>query len=263
MAPAAIGGTGVVGLVIYLAITLLGGGTTTGPSSNQMSLGQGSGQNLSASCQTGADANQRQDCRLVGVVNSVQDHWQGTMRGYRKAPTQMFTGSVSTGCGTASSAVGPFYCPTDETIYIDLGFYEELRTQFGAKGGPFAEAYVIAHEYAHHVQHVIGTDQQVGREEGPTSGSVRLELQADCYAGVWASHALETGFITELSDADIAAGLDASAAIGDDRIQQSATGRVNPESFTHGSSEQRQRWFSRGYETGRAADCDTFATNQL
>ena len=252
------GGTGIVGLVIFLAVTLLGGG-----SGDPLSLGAQSPGNLSAECTTGADANQRQDCRIVAVVNSVQDYWGDAVDGYRTAPTTLFSQATTTGCGRATSAVGPFYCPADQSVYLDLAFFGELQSQFGAKGGAFAEAYVIGHEYGHHVQHLVGTDRQVGRDTGPTSGSVRLELQADCFAGVWANHADQTGFISALTDQDIALGLDAAAAIGDDRIQESATGRVDPERFSHGTSAQRQRWFTTGYRSGDPGACDTFGAASL
>ena len=261
------GGLGLAVLLAYLLLTVLAGGGGLGElaplEDRQVGRGDAPGE-VSQECRTGADANERQDCRIVGVVNSVQEFWDGVFDAsgdrYRYANTVFFTDQVQTGCGFASSQVGPFYCPRDRRIYIDLGFFEELQSRFGAGGGPFAQAYVIAHEYGHHVQNLLGVLDRIGGDtQGPESRAVRSELQADCYAGVWAANAVETGLIERLTQADINEGLDAASAIGDDRIQERTQGQVNPELWTHGSSEQRRRWFSRGYEEGRPAVCDTFS----
>jgi len=263
------GGAGLLGLIVFVLLQLLGGGDATSvlPGIDQV---QGTDTNLREECRTGADANTKQDCRVVAVVNSVQQFWAAEFqrRGaqYQPAPTQLFSVATRTGCGAASSEVGPFYCPGDGTVYIDLGFYEELRTRFGAQGGPFAQAYVLAHEYGHHVQDLAGTMERVANSRsGAQSGSVRLELQADCYAGLWANHATtEPGpdggdpLVERITEEDIADGLNAAAAIGDDRIQERFQGTVNPETWTHGSSAQRQKWFEVGYRTGDLDQCDTF-----
>jgi len=261
------GGLGLAGLVVYLLIALLSGGDGLGqlaPLDDQQ-VGRGdTPSEVSDQCRTGEDANRRQDCRIVGVVNSIQRFWDGVFgrsnRQYRYTDTVFFTDGVQTGCGFADSQVGPFYCPRDQLVYIDLGFFDELQSRFGVGNAPFTQAYVIAHEYGHHVQNLLGVlDRIQGDSQGPESLAVRSELQADCYAGVWAANAVETRLIEELTQADINAGLDAASAIGDDRIQERTQGQVNPESWTHGSSEQRRRWFSRGYEEGRPAVCDTFS----
>jgi len=262
------GGLGIVGVLIFLAITLLsgnGGGLGQLGALNDEAIGQGNTPSeIRQDCRTGEDANTRDDCRIVGVVNDVQKFWVGVFRNssrtYQPVNTVFFTGSVDTGCGAASSAVGPFYCPEDKLVYIDLGFFDDVKDQLGVEVTPFVQAYVLAHEYGHHVQDQLGVlDAIRGDREGPESKSVRSELQADCYAGVWAANAVKGGLIEELTQADINSGLDAAAAIGDDRIQEKTQGQVNPETWTHGSSEQRRRWFSRGYEQGTPAACDTFS----
>ncbi len=259
------GGGGLIGLVVVLAFVFLGGDPSSLDTGASDSRAPAAGAvDLGAECQTGADANQREDCRIVAVVNSVQAFWTSSYPEYQPALTTFFTGQVQTGCGSATSATGPFYCPVDERVYIDLGFYDELRSRFGANGGPFAEAYVIAHEYGHHVSQLQGfLDKARDGQTGPQSKGVRSELMADCYAGLWAKGAVDTGFIEQLTDADIKDGLDAASVIGDDRIQQQATGQVNPEAWTHGSSEQRQTWFLRGFRSGEVNVCNTFAANRV
>jgi uncharacterized protein len=262
------GGLGLAALVVFLLFSLLSGGEgglgQLGPLDNTQ-VGQGATpSDVQQECRSSESANERDDCRIVGVVNSVQRFWTGVFgrsgRRYQDVNTVFFTGQVQTGCGFATSEVGPFYCPADKLVYIDLGFFDELESRFGASAGPFVQAYVIAHEYGHHVQDQLGVlDAIRGSRRGPESKAVRSELQADCYAGVWAANAVQTGLIEEIPQSDINEGLDAAAAIGDDRIQAQTQGQVNPETWTHGSSEQRRRWFSRGYEQRKPAACDTFS----
>ncbi len=258
----AIGGGG-LGLVLLLAYALLGGnpedlsgilepGAVTGPESSA----------IATECQTGQDANERDDCRILGYVNSVQAYWNDVFTAsnlrYQPVDTVLFSGATPSACGTATSASGPFYCPSDRLVYLDLGFCEDLRTRFGATGGSLAQGYVVAHEYGHHVQDLLGDLGQGTNDQGAQGRSVRTELQADCYAGAWANHA-EAGILAPVTDAQIADALDAAAAVGDDRIQESVNGRVNPEAWTHGSAAQRQHWFTVGYQGGEPADCDTFS----
>jgi predicted metalloprotease len=211
-------------------------------------------------CQTGADANTKDDCRIVGLVDSVQKYWSDELgrRGktYQPATTVLFSGATQSACGTASTATGPFYCPDDKKVYLDLTFFQDMKAQLGVDAAPFAQGYVIAHEYGHHVQDLLGA-LTLSTETGATSQSVRTELQADCYAGVWAGHAAETGFLQTPTQAEVASAMNAAAAVGDDRIQRQTSGRVTPDSFTHGTSEQRLRWFTTGYQTGDPGRCDT------
>ena len=260
----AVGGGG-IGLVIALIYILLGGNPGDLISSSGGSGPDVNGPNSSAlaECKTGTQANEREDCQIVGAVNSVQAYWQGVVQGYRPAETILFTGSTSTGCGDATTEVGPFYCPVDTNVYLDLGFFQQLHDQLGANAGPFARDYVVAHEYGHHVQDLVGDLQSGGNDTGATGRSVRTELQADCYAGVWGNHATATGFLQPLTAAQIADALDAAAAVGDDRIQSETQGQIDPETWTHGSAEQRQRWFQRGFDSGDPGSCDTFNATDL
>ena len=255
------GGLGTIVIIALILLSggnlgdILGGGLGAAPAEGPVSS------ELAAECQTGADANERQDCRIVGTVNSLDQYWSEAFAAsgseYATPGTVLFTEGVDTQCGAASSAVGPFYCPLDQTIYIDLGFFEQLETRFGAEGGPFAEEYVMAHEYGHHVQNLRGL-LEAGRDAGAEGGAVRTELQADCFAGVWGANAVETGFLEPITREQVNQALDAAAVIGDDRIQEQTQGQVNPETWTHGSAEQRQEWFSTGLESGSADSCDTF-----
>ncbi|CQD12372.1 metallopeptidase, zinc binding [Mycobacterium lentiflavum] len=267
----ALGGGG-VGLLILVAALFFGidpgkvmapqGANTGGYSAPGFDLSQ---------CKTGADANKYVQCRVVATGNSVDAVWHQLMPNYTRPHVRLFTGSVNTGCGPATTAVGPFYCPVDQTAYFDTDFFKELVDRFGSSGGPFAQEYVVAHEYGHHVQQLQGN---LGRAQQGAQGAggngVRTELQADCYAGIWAHYAStvkqeSTGvpYLEPLSDKDIQDALSAAASVGDDRIQKESTGRVNPESWTHGSAAQRQKWFTIGYQTGDVQQCDTFASTNL
>ncbi len=274
------GGVGIVGVIIYVLVSVLGGSGGDSQAITSVLGGLGSGQTadnseLASECRTGADANDNRDCAVVADIDSIQDYWNTALpklgTAYADVPTVFFSGSTATACGQADSGTGPFYCPGDQRVYIDLSFYDELQTTFGAEGGLFVDAYVIAHEYGHHVQDLLGTEAKVrAGETGPTSGSVRLELQADCYAGVWAKNATTTPtdsgrpLITEITADDVDRALDAASRIGDDYIQTQVSGGTNnPGAYTHGTSAQRKKWFSAGYRSGNPASCDTFGATSL
>jgi predicted metalloprotease len=219
-------------------------------------------------CQTGEDANESLDCRIKGASASLEKYWAETIDGATPSEIVLFTGSVNTACGTASSAVGPFYCPPDQMIYIDTAFYDQLQQQFGASGGPLAQLYVVAHEWGHHIQNITGLMEGLDMQTtGPASDGVRLELQADCFAGAWVGAASTTvddsgtPFLNPPTNEEIQQALSAAAAVGDDNIQEQTQGQVQPETWTHGSSEARQKWFLIGLEQGAPA-CDTFAASE-
>jgi uncharacterized protein len=223
-------------------------------------------------CRTGADAEDSTDCARVAVENSLHDYWSDEL-GSAFVPEQAlitFTGSVGTGCGGATAEVGPFYCPGDQSIYLDTTFFAQvLERQLDGPGGEFVEPYVLAHEYGHHIQNITGFMNRVRTQRGPQSDAVRLELQADCYAGLWTKVATETEdaagevLIQELSGEDIDNAIEAAKAVGDDRIQERGSGRVNEEVWTHGSAAQRVKWFRVGYEQGSLEECDTFAVDRV
>jgi uncharacterized protein len=268
----AVGGGGIGVVILVVAALVLG----VDPSQlvDVVQPGQG-GQGAEAStlreqCRTGEDANRREDCQILGYVNSIQDYWVEAHQSYQPADTVIFDDAVSTGCGTATSQVGPFYCPNDRQVYLDLGFFDVMRSQLGAEDASLARGYVVAHEYGHHIQNLDGIlSRAQSGGTGADSPAVRIELMADCFAGVWANHASRTEdaegntLLKPLTDDDIRSALSAAAAVGDDRIQQSSGGGVNPEVWTHGSSESRQRWFLTGYRSGSPNQCDTFSTDQL
>jgi uncharacterized protein len=269
-----IGGGGITGVIITLLLAVVGGyfgiNQATGSGGTSQS---GDNTSLAAACSQPGALDQL-DCRNVAFVNSIQDYWVEAMPAtfgepYKPAQTVFFANAVRTGCGNADSGVGPFYCPADDRVYIDLTFYKLLAEQLGAPG-EFAQPYVLAHEYGHHLQNLLGISADVQRQSERDPGaanalSVKLELQADCLAGVWAKHAIETTdakgtpIFKSLTQQDIDQALEAAAAIGDDKIQEKSGGPVDESKFTHGTAKQRSDWFNNGYRSGDGRQCDTFS----
>ncbi len=259
----AVGG-GLGALVLALVVMLLGGDPSAVLGGGQQAPSSSVGGDLEE-CRTGADANENRDCRVKGAMLSLEGYWGQAFQ--EAPPTQavIFSGAVSTRCGEASSEVGPFYCPLDETIYLDTSFFDQLQGQLGADGGSLGEMYVIGHEWGHHVQKYTGALEASQQDrQGPESGAVRVELQADCFAGAWLANASGTTdtegddqLLEPPTQEQVRSALSAASAVGDDSIQERVQGQVTPHSWTHGSSEQRMGWFMRGYEGGDASRCDT------
>ena len=271
-------GGGIGGILIIILFVVLtqcvggggglpspGGGTSSGTDTSRMGDSE-----RYANCKTGADANEDVDCARVAVENSLVDYWSTTLpeqsgTSFEPATLSTFSGAVQTGCGQAGSEVGPFYCPPDRGIYLDTTFFADvLQGQLGGQGGDFVEPYVLAHEYGHHIQNLLGTMGKVRTQKGAESDAVRLELQADCYAGMWTRDASDGDkLLSGLDQGDIEEALDSAKAVGDDRIQQKSGQGVDSDGWTHGSSEQRMRWFTIGYDQGSLEACDTFSASQL
>ena len=264
------GGLGIVGLLIFVLVSVLGGGngvdTTQLVPQDGAVQGQGAGTgDLEQRCNTKGAIQEYDDCFLVKVYNEINEVWTDEFaragEQYEQPGLTFFTQAVQTGCGTASSQVGPFYCPPDRSIFIDIGFLDQLQQEFGAEGR-YAQAYIMAHEAGHHLQTLFGTEQKVrasqqARPNAANELSVAMELQADCYAGVWSRLADDRGNVS-VGEAELDQAIGAAEAVGDDRIQQKTQGRVDPESWTHGSAEQRRQWFLTGRRSGDVNSCNTF-----
>jgi hypothetical protein len=266
------GAVGIGAIVVFLVFQFTGvdvSGLVDGGGGTTQIQQEGDSVDAASECRTGRDANAKVECRMEGAAESLDAYWSAESRQlgitYTTPGFVLFTGSTDTGCGQASASTGPFYCPPDRSIFLDTAFYDDLQSRYGSSGGPLAQMYVVAHEWGHHVQQLQGAFASTDRSgTGASSGSVRVELQADCYAGAWVGDAANTKdadgetFFEPVTRAEIDDALSAASAVGDDSIQQRSSGRVDPDSFTHGTSEQRQDWFLRGYQRG-ATSCDTFS----
>jgi uncharacterized protein len=263
------GGLGLTGVIVFLLIQVLSGGSSGAygvddPFGAAPQAPDAGAQGIPAAQDPERDLKEFSNVVFSKTLDTWSQVFKEEGRPFERAKVVLYRDAVSTGCGDASSAVGPFYCPRDQRVYLDLSFYHDMESKLGAPGD-FAWAYVIAHEVGHHVQKELGTSGEVTRMGSENPGdanalSVRLELQADCYAGVWAHSVFAAG---DLEKGDVREAIRASAAVGDDRLQRQATGHVNPDSFTHGSSEQRMSWFNRGRASGRPDDCDTFSPDSV
>ena len=282
-------GGGIGGLILLVLMLIFGGGSILGGDSGggsagglpsqqlepqQVSAGGQVQQSEFSQCKSGADANKDDVCLIIATVNSANDYWSKTLpkyqMNYELAKTVIYEGQTQSGCGTANAQVGPFYCPLDSKVYVDASFFQELESKYGASGGQLAKEYVIAHEYGHHVQNLLGVLNRAQQDpQGPNSGAVRIELMADCLAGTWVKHATETTdaggtpLLKPITQQDIKDALSAAAAVGDDRIQEKVQGRVTPETWTHGSADARMSWFNQGYETGDINQCNTFGVERV
>lgn len=268
------GGLGIKGtilvIIIYFVIQMCSGGSLPGSGIPGVPGGDGSGQSQTddgtyENCKTGEDANKDPDCARKAVVFSLEQFWETQFEQgqFKAAPVKTFNGQVQTGCGAANSGMGPFYCPADFTIYQDNSFYEQVfQQQLGGNSGDFVEPYVLGHEYGHHIQNITGQMKNVRTQQGENSDAVKLELQADCYAGLWTAAATGTAddkgvaIFAEIDKADIEEAMQAAHTVGDDSIQKKTQGSVNPDGWTHGSSEQRMQWFQTGFEAKDAKACD-------
>ena len=274
---AGVGGGSLLGLLLVLGFSYFTGIDLTSLLSSPSASSPSSSTVDVSTCRTGADANARVECRMVATAQSLDQVWktqltqQGTDVAYELPDFQIFTNSVSTACGNATSAVGPFYCPGDSTVYLDLGFFDDMVTKYGASDSVLAQEYVVAHEWGHHIQNLQGVFRAHDtRETGEQGAGVRSELQADCYAGVWMHWASTTRdpttgayYLNTPTADELLGALQTAQAIGDDRLQAKYQGTSNPETWTHGSANQRAAWLQRGLDSGEIATCDTWSAPRV